>query len=163
MQKRSKILLGAAGTLAAGLAIYLIATAPTASDNEQIVGNVETARAALQSHNTSGLLKVVSADYKDALFTNEDQMHYAVRRLLHDSGHIKVNAVGTVVNITGDTAKSVSHVTIQSADRGNTLFDGNVTFTWRHEPAYRLLVFPTKTWYITSADYPNVPGLSNPE
>ena len=163
MQQRSKILLGTAAALAAALTIYLLATAPKPSDEQQIVSGVETARAAIQAHNSAALLTVVSANYKDAVFANEDQMHYALNRTLHESGHLKVSATGTTVTITGDTAKSVSHITIQSADRGNTFFDGNVTLTWQHEPANRFLVFPTKAWYITTADYPNIPFQSAPD
>jgi len=161
MQQRSKTLLGAAIVLGAALAVYLIATAPREPDGQQIKDGIETARAAIEHHSASSLLTVVSADYKDGAFSNVDQLHYFLVRIFRNSGPVSITTTATAIDVTGDSAKSVSHVTIKTADSGNTLYDGNISLTWHREEARRYLVFPTTVWHVTSADYPAMPGLGN--
>ena len=161
MQQRSKILLGAAIALAGALTIYLIATAPKPSDKQQITDSIEIARGAVQHHNATTLLTVVSADYKDPLFANIDQLHFFMVRILKNAGPIRVSTSATAIDVIGDTAKSTTHVVIKSADGNNTFFDGNVNLAWQREQTHRYLVFPSTTWRVTTAQYPNVPNLSD--
>jgi len=159
MQQRSKTLVGAAVVLGVTLVVYLIATAPREPDRQQIADGIETARASIEHHNASSLLSVVSGDYKDATFANVDQLHYFLVRVFRDSGHISIATSATAIDVSGDTAKSVSHVTIKSADSGVAIYDGNVSLNWRREEAHRYLVFPSTVWRVTSADYPALPGM----
>jgi len=161
MQQRSKTLLGAAAALAVALTVYLVATAPGEPDKQQIEDGIETARAAIEHHNASSLLTVVSADYKDGTFSNVDQLHYFLVRIFRGSGPIAITTTATAIDVTGDSAKSVSHVTIKASDNTTNLYDGNVSLTWHREQSHRYLIFPTTVWRLTSADYPSIPGMGN--
>jgi len=161
MQQRSKTLLVAAAALAVALTVYLIATAPREPDKQQIADGIETARAAIEHRSASTLLTVVSADYKDAMFSNVDQLHYFLSRIFKGSGQLSITTTSTAIDITGDSAKSVTHVTIKPVDSSANLYDGNVTLTWHREEAHRYLIFPTTVWRVTSADYPAIPGMGS--
>lgn len=158
MQQRSKRLLAAAAILAVALVLYLIATAPQPSPQDQITANIETARAGVERRSASQVLTVVSADYKDAAIANTDQLHVLLIRTFRNSGPLAVSSAGNTITVTGDTARSVTHVTVKAADGGTTYFDGNIVLDWKREPSKRLLVFPSSTWRVVSAEYPNMPG-----
>jgi hypothetical protein len=159
MQEKSKRLLGAAVILGIGLAIYLMATAPLPSDQDQIASAIETARSAVQSRKASGVLTVVSADYHDPVIANVDQLHAYLIHAFRNSGPITVQTSANTITVHGNTAQSVSHVTLKGANNGDSYFDGNITLTWKREPARRFLVFPTTTWRVVSADYPGASSM----
>ena len=161
MQQRSKILLGTAAGLAIALTIYILATAPAPSDQQQIADGIETARAGIEHRNALAVLTTVSADYKDTTFANVDQLHYILNRVLHDAGHLSVATTPATINVTGNTAQSVSRVTIMSADNLTNLFDGTVTLHWRRERAHRYLIFPSSVWRVTGGEYPGMPSLGD--
>ena len=153
MKGSSKILLGVVLGLLVVLAAFLLLTRPGPTDQQQLLLQLETARAAAERHDASGIMRLVSADYKDSLGLNNDQLHaYPIQALRRDSGSYQVTLTPPQVTVSGDTAQTSSHLEVRSKN-GDTQFSGNVTLTWRREEGRRFLIFPTKVWRVVGADY----------
>jgi hypothetical protein len=153
MQQRSKNLLVTAAVLAVVLTVYLVATAPVPPDKDQIASAIDSATAAAQRRSANGVMTYVSEDYHDTALSNVEQLHYLLGHALRNAGPISVETSTASITVQGDTAQSVCHVIVRPQN-GPPSFDSNIDLTWRKEPARRLLVFPTTTWRIISAEYP---------
>jgi len=158
MQTKTKRLLATAAVLVVVLIIYLIATAPPPSPRQQIATAIQTACGAASHRRASGVLTVVSADYRDPNVANVDQLHAILIQGFRNSGPVDVRSTDNAITVHGDNAQSVSHITIKGGPGGQTYFDGNIVLYWKREPARRFLMFPSTTWRIVSAAYPGLGG-----
>ena len=159
MKQSSKTLLGLAVLLALALAAFLIWNQKPPSDREQILAQLEAARAAAEAHSAGGIMQIVSADYHDPLFNN-DRLALFLRKTVNSKNSEAVRVALTPPNVQaqGETATTTSHLTVVSTATNQTQYEGDVTLHWKREDGHRLLVFPAKVWRVVSADY-NMGGL----
>jgi ketosteroid isomerase-like protein len=153
MQPTSRRLLAIAALLAAGLAVYLVVSAPPPSDQAQISQEISEMSDAAQRKSASGVMRHVSASYHDQLVSNSDQLSvFLSRHLLSGTDPISIGVDSTAITVSGDTATSVSHVRIIANE--SVAFDGNITLHWAREASHRFLIVPSHTWRVVSAEYP---------
>lgn len=154
MQPSSKRVLAVIVVLALILAGSLALRQPPIPDQDQIAAQLESARAAAEAHDTGGIMKIISADFKGpGYISNVDSLHFALGRALHQSGRIQVTFSPPEVAVQGDTATSTSQWTIRSLETGQTLFSQPVTLNWRREDGHRLLILPAKVWRVVGTEY----------
>lgn len=159
MKPSSKRILAVAAILAVLLVAYVLIRLPGKSDQAQILAQLESARAAAEHHNANGIMKIISAHYQDARFNN-DSLAFFLRRIANQGGSVTVTLATSSVQVHGDTADSVSQVTVRENDGGQVAYDNPVTLHWKREEGTRWLVFPAKVWRVVSADY-QIPGLGD--
>ncbi len=159
MQRSSQGALAIAGIIIVALILFFMLHQPQPSDQEQIVAQMDAARNAADHHDTSAIMKVISADYKGqtALDGNVDGLHLLLSRSLGKAGALDVILTPPLVSVHSDTATSQSHLTVRTREDSVIRYDQDVTLHWKHEDGTRLLVFPTKVWRIVGADFP-APG-----
>ncbi len=153
MQQSSKRLLAIALALAALLAGYFLLRQPPQTAQEQILGQMESARQAAERRDSSGIMRVISADYADSNGLHVDAIHLYLARALRDSGHVRVAFSPPDVTVTGDTATSTTRVTVRSGPFPTPVYDAPITLHWRREDGTRLFIIPAKVWRIVGADY----------
>lgn len=154
MRSSSKLALGLVVVLALALVGSLALRQPPVPDQDQIAAQLESARAAAEAHDSGGIMKIISADFQGpAPISNVDSLHFALGRVLRQSGRVSVAFSPPDVAVRGDTATSASVLTVRSAETGQTLFSRPVTLDWRREDGHRLLVLPAKVWRVTGTDY----------
>lgn len=151
MKTSSKLLLGLAALLALVAVGVVLLRAPDVPDQTQITRQMEAARAAGERHDVNGVMRVISADYHDALVPSPVQLRFLLNRI-KGGGPISVTQSAPTVDIKGDSATTVSHLRIVSGD-GRTLYDRDLSLQWKRENGHRLGILPAKVWRIVSADY----------
>jgi len=156
MQQSSKRVLAIAGVIVVALILFFVLHQPQPSDQEQIVAQMDAARSAATRHDTSGIMKVISADYKGQTPAdgNVDELHLLLSRSLGKAGALDIALTPPAISVQGDTATSRSHLTVRTREDGNLRYDQNVTLHWKREDGTRLLVFPAQVWRIVGADFP---------
>jgi len=158
MQPSSKRLLTVAIVLALGVAAFILVQAPAVPDDQQIRNQVEALREAGEHKSTSGVMRLVSEHYHDALMSNPEQLSFLLSRHLFKSDEpVQVQTRDTTVTITGETATSVTNITVSRG--GASVYTGNITLQWKKEESSRLLVIPDHIWRIVSAEYPANPDM----
>jgi len=159
MKQSSKTLLGLAVLLALALAVFLVWNQKPPPDRDQILSQLEVARAAAEAHSAGGILTIVSADYHDPLFNN-DRLALFLRKTVNSKSNeaVRVTLTSPDVKVQGNTATTTGHLTVASPGGTPILYDSDVTLHWKQEEGHRLLIFPAKVWRVTSADY-NLGGL----
>jgi len=159
MRPSSKRVLVVAAALAVALVITILLRLPVPSDQDQILAQLESARAAGERHDVRGIMQVISADYhgNTSFDSNVDELHYFLSRVVGREGRVMVTLSPPSVQVHGDTADSVSQVTVRPREGGPALYDKPVALHWKKEDGTRWLVFPTKVWRVVGADY-SAPG-----
>ena len=152
MKPSSKILLWLALLLVFIVAAFVLLRQPPVSDEAQIAGQLEAARAAGERHDVGGVMGIVSASYHDANVPSPVQLRFLLNKV-QGSEPVKITQSLPVISVSGDTATSTSHLAVVSSTDGHVLYSHDVTAQWKREDANRYLVIPTKVWRITSADY----------
>lgn len=161
MQSSSKRALGVVVALTLALVAYLALRQPPIPDQDQIAAQLKSAQAAAQAHDSGGIMKVISADFKGPdPISNVDSLHFYLGQALHRSGRIQVTFSPPDVVVQGETATSASQLTVRSLETGGTLFSQPVTLNWRREDGHRLLILPAKVWRVVGAQYQgSLPGM----
>jgi len=156
MQKSSRIALTLAALLVVVLAAYFVVRQPQPSDQEQIMAQMDAARAAAERHDAGGIMKIISADYKGGTPAdgNVDELHFFLSRNIGKAGPVDVTLAPPSITLQGDAATSVSHLTVRTRDDNMARYDQNITLHWKRESGYRLLVVPTAVWRVVKADFP---------
>lgn len=152
MKKSSKIRLATALGLAVVLAVFLFLRQPGPPDAVQIQAQIAAAEAAASQRNASGVMRIVSGEYKDG-HLNGDQLRLLLIRAFRDSGPIQVTVSPARIHVEGESADSTSTITVRSGDNSQAAFNKAVTLHWRREEGRRLLVFPAHVWRVVGADY----------
>ena len=152
MKPSSKVLLWLALILVFVVAAFVFLRQPPATDQAQIAGQLETARAAGERHDVGGVMSIVSANYHDALVPGPVQLRFLLNKV-QGNEPVKVTQSLPVISVSGDTATSTSHLQIVSATDGHVLYSHDIVGQWKREDANRFLIIPTKIWRLTSADY----------
>lgn len=153
MQSSSKRALGLVVVLVLVLVGYLALRQPPVPDQDQIAAQLEAARAAAEAHDSGGVMKIISADFKGPEYiSNTDSLHFALGRALNQSGRIRVTFSPPSVVVQGDTATSACVWTVRDKT-GQTLFNQPITLHWRREDGHRLLVLPARVWRVIGTDY----------
>ncbi len=153
MKSSSKRLLGVTALLAVVLGVYILLRLPGPSDRDQILAQMESARAAAQNHNVSGIMKVISAEYKGSspFDANVDTLHFFLSKVVgQGNSSALVSLSPPSIQVHGDTADSVSQVTVQG--NGGS-YNSPITLHWRREDGTRWLVFPAKVWRVVGSEY----------
>ncbi len=156
MSTSSKRALLVAGLLALALFAAVLLRLPGPSDTDQILAQMESARAAAQRHDVGGIMKIVSADYhgSTSFDSDVDQLHFFLVRFVGRSDDpVQVTLAPPGVQVHGDTADTVGQVTVRSTNGGQTLYDQPVTLHWRRESGTKWLVFPAKVWRIVGSQF----------
>jgi hypothetical protein len=154
MKESSKIALGVVAVLLIALVGLLLSRQPTVSDQDQIAAQLESARAAAQEYSASGVMNIVSADFKgQEPIANVDGLNLALRQFLNTKHEIRVTLSPPNVVVQGDSATSTSQVMVQDAETGEIMYDKPVTLSWRREDGHRFLIFPAKVWRVVGAQY----------
>lgn len=151
MKPSSKILLWLALILVFVVAAFVFLRQPPVSDEAQIAGQLEAARAAGERHDVGGVMAIVSQNYHDANVPSPVQLRFLLNKV-QGSEPVRITQSLPVISVSGDTATSTSHLQVVSAD-GRVLYSHDVVAQWKREDANRYLIIPTKVWRITSADY----------
>ena len=152
MKPSSKILLWLALLLVFVVAAVVFLRRAPVSDQAQIAGQLETARAAGERHDVGGVMSIVSANYHDANVPSPIQLRFLLNKV-QGSEPVRVTQSLPVISVSGDTATSTSHLEVVSSADGHVLFSHDVIAQWKREDANRFLIIPTKVWHLTSADY----------
>ncbi len=157
MQQSSKTVLGIAGVIVVALVLFFVLHQPQPSDQEQIVAQMEAARNAASHHDTRGVMKEISADYKGQTPAdgNVDELHLLLSRSLGKGGALEVALSPPAISAQGDTATSRSRLQVRTRDDSAVHYDQNVTLHWKREDGTRLLIFPAKVWRIVGAEFPS--------
>jgi hypothetical protein len=156
MQRSSKRVLGIVALLVVVLAGFFLLRQPSVPDRDQITAQLDAARGAAEQHSVGGIMKIVSAEYKDSNFNN-DQLHFFLARVMRQSGRVTVLLSPPNVMVNGDSATSTSQVTVRSRETDHVIFDQPVTLNWRREEGHRLLVLPAHVWRVVGAQYSALP------
>ena len=157
MKPSSKRILVVAAVLMAALAVLILLRLPQPSDQDQILAQLETARAAGEHHNVGGIMKIISGDYhgSTAFDSNVVALRFFLGKTLgRGDTPVQVSLSPPSVQIHGDTADTVGQVTVRPAEGGPPLYDAPVTMHWKREDGTRWLVFPAKVWRVVGAEYP---------
>ncbi len=153
MQSSSKRALGLIVVLVLILVGLAALRQPPVPDQDQIAAQLESARAAAEAHDSGGIMRIISADFKGpGYISNVDSLHFALGRALNQSGRIRVTFSPPSVAVQGGTATSTCQWTIRDRT-GQTLVDQPVTLHWRREDGRRLLILPAKVWRVVGTDY----------
>ena len=152
MKPSSKILLWLALILVFIAAAFVLLRQPPVSDEAQIAGQLEAARAAGERHDVGGVMGIISANYHDANVPSPVQLRFLLNKV-QGSEPVKITQSLPVISVSGDTATSTSHLAVVSSADARILYSHDVVAQWKREDANRYLVVPTKVWRITSADY----------
>jgi ketosteroid isomerase-like protein len=161
MSQNSKRALLVAAALAIILGITVLLHLPQPAAQDQILGQMEAARAAAQSHNVSGIMRVISADYhgSSAVDSNVDDLHlFLLRTVGHSNEPVQATLSPPIVQVTGNTAQSTTNVTARSTQDNSVVYSGAITLHWKKENGTRWLLVPTKVWRVVSADFPMPSG-----
>lgn len=157
MRTSSKILLAVA--VIAALVLIAIALRPKPlSPEQQIQNQTESAVAAANEHNASGIMAIVSADYMDQNGYNVDLIHALLVRGLRNTPALHASFIGTTITVQGNKATSQGYLTVQDEQSGHTLFSREVTLQWQKEHARSYVIYPTDVWRVVSADYGSAGG-----
>ncbi|MDQ2686805.1 MAG: nuclear transport factor 2 family protein [Armatimonadota bacterium] len=150
MQRSSKIALGLAALLLAILVMFFVLRQPPPPDQDQIIAQLEIARAAGEQNSAGGVLSIVSPDFStpSGVLHNKQQLGFYLYQQMKDGGRARVTLSPPSVVVQGDTATSACQITVRSLDSGQVQFDKPVTLTWRKEDGRRFFVVPTKVWRI---------------
>ncbi len=156
MQQSSKAILALAGVIVVALILFFVLHQPQPSDQEQIVAQMDAARSAASHHDTGGIMRVISADYKGQTPAdgNVDELHLLLSRSLGKASALDVALTPPAIIVQGDTATSRSRLTVRTRADSMVHYDQEVTLHWKHEDGTHLLVFPAKVWRIVKADFP---------
>ena len=152
MKPSSKILLWLALLLFFVVAAFVFLRQPQVSDQAQIAGQLEAARAAGERHDVGGVMSIVSLKYHDANVPSPVQLRFLLNKV-QGSEPVRITQSLPVISVSGDTATSTSHLEILSQADGHVIYSHDVVAQWTREDANRFLIIPTKVWRITSADY----------
>lgn len=152
MAKSTRIVLGVVAILAVVLVILLIDGQRQPSDEEIINQRLQSMENAAQNDNVSAFMRSVSSDYSDSQVNNTDQLALLLHRVLPSGGNLRITLQDAETTVDGPHATTHVVVLIQSTDERN-ITQRSVTVTWRREQAHKWLVFPIKTWRVTSAQY----------
>ena len=152
MKPSSKILLWVALLLAFVIAAFVFLRPSAVSDQAQIGQQLELARAAGERQDTGGVMSIVSPSYHDANVPSPVQLRFLLNKV-RGNQPVKIIQSLPVINVSGDTASSTSHLEIVSQSDGHTLFSHDIVAQWKREDTNRFLIIPSKTWHIVSADY----------
>ena len=152
MKPSSKILLWLALLLVFVTGALILLHRPTLSDQAQIAGQLEKARAAGERHDVGGVMSIISDHYHDSNVPSPVQLRFLLNKV-QGNEPILVTQSLPVINVAGDTGTSISHLTITSATDGHVVYSHDITLQWQREDANRFLIFPTKVWHVVSADY----------
>lgn len=152
MKPSSKILLWMALLLVFIVAAFVFLRQPPVSDEAQISGRLEAARAAGERHDVGGVMEIVSQNYHDANVPSPVQLRFLLNKV-QGSEPVKITQSLPVISVSGDAATSTSHLQVISSANGRVLFSHDIVAQWKREDANRYLIIPTKVWRITSADY----------
>lgn len=157
MKRTSVRLIQIALGIAAGGMIAAVITAPQPSDSIKIQGQIDTLKRGVESGNTTAVLSVISAQYTDDNFANNDQVALALRRFIPDHDGLILDFDRIKTTVTGDQAETDLHVRGHDPSTPFVL-NQDVQVYWKREPAHRLLLLPTTTWRIVRAQYGSIPG-----
>ena len=156
MSTSSKRALSMAALLALALIVAVLLHLPGPSDTDQILAQMESARAAAQRHDVGGIMRVVSADYHGSTsFDGDvDQLHFFLLHFVGQSGGaVNVILSPPGVQVHGGTADTVGQVTVRSRPDGQVLYSEPVTLQWKRENGTKWLVFPAKVWRIVGSQF----------
>ena len=152
MKQSSKNILIVVALLTFMLIGYFVLHQPQPPDQAQIVSQIEALRLAGQARSVGGIMSLVSADYQDGNGFNPVSLRFFLNREARGEGPVQVATSIPTVTIHGDTAVSVTHVTVATQPDNQTVFDRDVTLYWKREEGKKYFVVPTPVWRIVKAD-----------
>lgn len=151
MQRSSRTALGAAALLLAALIVFFVLRQPPPPDQDQIIAQLEAARAAGEQNSAGGVLSIVSSDFttNSGYLHNKQQLGLFLYKQMRDGGRVGVTLSPPTVVVQGNQATSTCRINVRSLDANEVRYDQPVTLTWRKEDGHRFLVVPTRVWRIT--------------
>jgi hypothetical protein len=145
--------------LLAGIAwLRWLARAPTGTDQEQILAQIERGERAAELLSSSGLIRLVSPDYRDDLGLTRPALSYQTRRELREAQRLEVTIPASQLRIQvapdGRTATSTGPVELRitGAQGGTRTLSLTPTLRWRKERVRRYLLFPVEEWRVVKAE-----------
>jgi hypothetical protein len=142
------LLLGSVGWLRA------MAYAPAGTDEEQILAQIQRAERAAELLSASGLMRVVSGEYKDENGITRPVLGHQARARLRESTSLDVTVPlrQLRIQVAPDrrTATSRGPVELRITDRQGQTRPHSLTpaVEWRKEPTRRYLLFPVEEWRV---------------
>ena len=139
--------------LVLGVGVYSILTRPKLTDTKQIQALLLRGQAAIEKKNVKEAMSCLSAAYKDSAGYNYDTMRFQVIEAFKSDAKYEVDLKNTSIVINGDTAHVQAYLVFsmtQELEHQTQNSNGMVGIDLKKEDSKRWLVFPTKTWKITS-------------
>jgi hypothetical protein len=142
------LLLGGVGWLRA------LAYAPQGTDAQQIVAQIQRAQRAAEMLSASGLMRVVSADYKDENGITRPVLGYQTRDRLREAQSLEATISMARLQIQVDPARKEAtsvvplELRITGKQGGVQTLTMTPTVNWRKEPTRRFLLFPVEEWRV---------------
>jgi hypothetical protein len=155
MSRRIIVIAGCVALLLGGVAwLRAMAYAPAGTDEQQIVAQIQRAERAAELLSSSGLMRVVSGDYKDENGITRPVLGHQARARFQEATNMDVTVPLRQLRIQVDPdrrkATSSGPVELRITDRqGQTHpYSLNPTVDWRKEPTRRYLLFPVEEWRV---------------
>lgn len=157
--------LAVAGT---ALAMAVQARMPKGDDVAQIRAMLDAGERAVEARNVSGLMRLISEEYRDPNGLRREQIRFYVAQQMRDSERIDVTisepSLQIQVGADGKSAVLSGDVSVSMGDSTGATFPGrnfHLTLDVKKEPARIFGVFPTHAWRVVSASgYGALEGLS---
>ncbi len=161
---RIKLLIGACVVLllGGGAGLWALTRGPAGTDEAQIVGQIRRGQQAAEMLSTAGLMRLVSAEYKDENGVTRPVLGYQTREQLRDAQSLEVaiplNKIRLRIAASRREATTAFPVKLRFTDKqgGAHTLTLDPTLQWRKERGRRYLLFPTEEWLVVRAD-----GLGN--
>lgn len=147
--------------LVAGAALVLAVRArlPQGSDVEQIRGVIDAGEEAVEQRDVSGMMRLISPEYRDRNGMRRDQIRFYAARTLRDADtvHVTISEPSLRIEVApdGQSATVACDVALSMTDALNSAFPTrhfHLTLDLRKEPARIFGAFPTHAWRVVSAD-----------
>lgn len=159
--------------VAAGLAVLLggvawlraLAQPLPGTDEQQIIAQIQAGKRAAELLSTSGLMRYVSGEYKDANGFTRPVLGYRVREQFRASRGLEVTIPADQIRIqvepSGRAAVSTFPVELRFLDDqgGVHPYSMNPTLRWRKDRVRRFLLFTVDEWRVSRAD--GITGLTD--
>jgi hypothetical protein len=159
MSRRVLVIVGGLVLLLGGVAwLRALAQPPPGTDEQQIVAQIHHGKRAAELLSTSGLMRLVSGEYKDSNGVTRPVLGYRIREQFRESRGLEITIPANQIQIRIDPdrreATSTFPVELRFRDEqgGVHPFSLNPTLKWRKERLRRYLLFTVEEWRVLRAD-----------
>jgi hypothetical protein len=159
MSRRMLLVAGCLVLLLGGMAwLRALAYAPAGTDEQQIVAQIQRGQRAAELLSASGLMRIVSPEYKDNNGITRPVLGYQTRDQLREAQSLEVTIPMNRLQIQVDPdrhhATSTVPLELRMTDKhgGTRTLSMTPTADWRKERTRRYLLFPAEEWRVVKVE-----------